>query len=299
MRPVIDGMSNTHEDAAPLQRGGSAPRTPGVVFQAVVLLSVAVWVLLPLLWMLSTSFKPPGTELRLPIEYLPQQLTWENYATVLGPRFSFFRSLWNSIFVSTVSMLGTLCLSSMAAFSIARLRFRYRIGSLQLLQLAGMVPPITVIGPTFVMMRAMGLLQTLWGMVIPNLVYGVPVAAFLLAAYMRSLPVELDDAAAIDGAGSARMFFSVILPLSVPALASAGILVFMGSWSEFLLANAISLGSPASQTLPVSIQGFSRAFQLQWAWVSAAVVLSLIPVLILSVLFQRFIVEGITTGATN
>lgn len=274
-------------------------RVAATVTQASIILFVAAWVLAPILWMLSTSFKPPGTELRLPIEYLPRDATLANYRTVLGPRFNFARSLQNSVYVSTISMIGTLALSSTAAFSIARLRFRYRIGSLALLQLGGMIPPITVLAPTFVMMRSLGLLQSRWGLILPNMAYGIPLAVFLLAAYMRSLPPELNDAAAIDGASSGTMFLSVILPLSSPALASSGVLVFMGSWSEYLLANAISLGSPSAQTLPVSIQGFSRAFQLQWAWVSAAVVLSLIPVLFLSVIFQRFIVDGLAAGVTD
>ncbi|NCN05698.1 MAG: carbohydrate ABC transporter permease [Spirochaetales bacterium] len=264
-----------------------------------IVFGVGAWVLLPLLWMVVTSLKVPGTELRLPLEYFPQNPTLENFATILGPRFSFLRAVRNSLVVSSVAMVITLALSTAAAFALTRLRFRYRVGSLLVLQIGGMVPPITVVGPTFVLMRSMGLLQTPWAMILPNAVYGLPLAVFLLATFMGSLPIELDDAARIDGAGSWRIFTSIILPLSRPALTSAGILVFMGSWGEFMLANSVSLGSAAVQTLPVSILGFSRAFQLQWTWVSAGVVLSLVPIFLLSFVFQRYIVQGLTAGSLH
>jgi multiple sugar transport system permease protein len=260
---------------------------------------VAVFSLAPLYWMLVTSFKPPGTEFRLPIEYWPSILSMESYGVVLGADFMVQRAILNSLIVSSTAMIGTLLLGALAAYAIARLKFRYKIQSLIAIQIAGMIPPIVVIAPTFVLIRALGLLGTLAGMALPNMAYGIPLATWLIASYFAGLPFELEDAAKVDGASSLKIFWQIMLPLAAPGLFSAGVLAFLGSWGEFMLAFTVGLGLPGVQTVPVAILSYSQAFQLQWTWVSAGTVLSLLPVIVLVLVFQKWVIRGLVAGAVQ
>jgi multiple sugar transport system permease protein len=260
---------------------------------------VAIFCLMPLYWIMMTSFKVPGTEFRLPIEYWPSDFSVESYQVVLGPDFQIQRAILNSLIVSTTAMLGTLLLGSLAAYAIARLRFRYKIESLITIQIAGMIPPIVVIAPTFVLVRSMGLLGTLAGIALPNMAYGIPLATWLIASYFAGLPFELEDAARVDGASPLRIFWRIMLPLAAPGIFSAGVIAFLGSWGEFMLAFTVSLGLPQALTVPVAILGFSQAFQLQWSWVSAGTVLSLLPVIVLVLIFQKWVIKGLVAGAVQ
>lgn len=260
---------------------------------------IGAWSLLPLYWLISTSLKQPGTEFRLPIEYIPQNITLENYITVTEDPFRIFRAVRNSTIVSLSVAVGTLLLSSLSAYAIARLRFRYRVQLLVLFQIAGMVPPVIVIYPTFLLMRSWGLLSTLAGLILPNIAYSIPLSTWLLAAYFSGLPHELEDAARVDGYSDFGIYWRIILPLSVPALFSAGLLAFLGSWGEFILALTLSLGVPEAQTVPVAVMSFSQQFELQWAWVAAGIVISLLPVIAIVVFFQRWVVRGLTTGTVK
>jgi multiple sugar transport system permease protein len=260
---------------------------------------VAAFCLMPLYWIVMTSFKTPGTEFRLPIEYWPSDFSVESYRVVLGPDFQIQRAIMNSLIVSTTAMLGTLLIGSLAAYTIARLRFHYKVESLIAIQIAGMIPPIVVIAPTFVLIRSMGLLGTLAGMALPNMAYGIPLATWLIASYFAGLPLELEDAARVDGASPLRIFWRIMLPLAAPGIFSAGVIAFLGSWGEFMLAFTVSLGLPQALTVPVAILGFSQAFQLQWSWVSAGTVLSLLPVIVLVLIFQKWVIRGLVIGAVK
>ncbi|AFG38547.1 carbohydrate ABC transporter permease [Spirochaeta africana] len=257
-----------------------------------IFLLVGFWTLGPLVWIGITSLKPAGSEFRMPVEYWPTQPTLDNYRTVVGPRFTIQQSIWNSVVVSSIAMVLTLVLASLAAYAIARLRFRWYLQSLIILQLAGMVPPIAVIAPTFLLTRSLGLLQTYAAMILPNAAYGIPLASFLIASYLHTIPFELEDAARIDGAGNTRILFSVLLPVAAPGIAAAAVLVFLGSWGEFMLANTVTLGSAAVRTAPVAILTFSRAFQLQWSWIAAGILLTLLPLLVGVLILQRYITMG-------
>ena len=261
--------------------------------------AVAVFCLLPLYWVLITSLKRPGTEFRLPLRAWPAEVSWESYQTVLGPDFQIQRAILNSLIVSAAVTVGALFLAGLAAYAIARLRFRYKVQSLALIQMAGMAPAIVVIAPTFVLIRSLGLLSSLPGLILPNIAYSIPLSTWLLAAYFANLPFDLEDAAMTDGWPPFQVFLRVILPLAAPGLFSAGVLVFLGSWGEFMLALTISMGLPEAQTVPVAILSFSQAFQLQWSWVSAGIVLSLLPVIILVLLFQKAVIQGLTAGAVR
>jgi multiple sugar transport system permease protein len=269
------------------------------VLSLLVVLLIALFCLGPLFWIAITSIKAPGTEFRTPVEYLPREPTLESYRTVTGPSFSIQRAIANSFFVSGLAMVGTILLGGVAAYAIARLRFRFRFTSVLLIQAAGLVPPIIIIAPTFIILRSVGLVGTLWGMIIPNIAYGLPLATLLMTSYFSRVPLHLEEAAYLDGASWSQMYWRIIVPVSTPALISAGVLSFLGSWGEFMHAFTVSLGLPKLRTVPVAILGYSQAFELQWSWVSAATIIAIAPVIALAVIFQRGVVRGLTSGAVG
>jgi len=259
---------------------------------------IAVFSLSPIYWIFITSLKPRGTEYLLPIELWPSSPTLAAYRTVLT-ELGFVVPLRNSFIVSSAVAVFGLLISALSAYAVARLRFKYRVESLLLLQLGAMIPPVVTIAPTFMIIKTMGLLRTLPAMIIPNMFYNTPLSTWLLASYFSELPFELDDAAKIDGYKPLQIFWKVILPLSAPGLFSAGIFAFLGSWGEFMLASAVTMGIPDVQTLPVAIQNFSLEFRYQWTWISAGIILSLIPVILIVIIFQRWVIKGLTAGAVK
>ncbi len=277
----------------------STRKNKHTVISLIILLAVSLWCLSPFVWMGITSFKPQGTEFRIPVEYWPQEPTLENYRTVLGPRFAIHRSLVNSIIVASGALILGLAMSTAAAYAISRLRFRYRYPALLFTQVGGMVPPIIVIAPIFVMMRAAGLLSTHWAMILPNAAFDIPLSTWLITSYFTNIPFEIEEAAVLDGAGPVRRIISIMVPAAAPGIFSAGILAFLGTWGEFMLAMTVSLGQRSVETVPVTILSLSRMFELQWTWVAAGTVITLIPLTAGVLIFQRVIVSGLTASAVK
>lgn len=260
---------------------------------------IGIFCLAPLYWILITSLKPLGAEFSLPIEYWPSKPTLQAYRAVLWENFHFLQPIRNSLIVSTSVVILSVLTSSLAAYAIARLRFRYKIQSLFLLLIGGMVPPIVTLAPTFLILKELGFLRTLWAMILPHTAYNVPLCTWLLACYFVSLPFELEDAAKMDGYRPLQIFWRIIMPLSKPGLFSAGVFAFIGSWGDFMLSSSVTLGDIRVQTIPVALLGFSRNFRYQWTWISAGIILSLIFVIAIAIIFQRWVVKGMTAGATK
>ncbi len=265
----------------------------------ILVLAIGLWCLSPLIWIGITSIKPQGTEYRLPVSYWPENPTLDNYRVVVGPRFQIQRSIVNSAIVASGALVLGLTVSTLAAYAIARMRFRFRYHALFFTQIGGMVPPIIVIAPIFVMMRTVGLLRTYWAMIIPNAAFDIPLSTWLIASYFANIPYELEEAAKLDGCGTLRTVFSIILPVATPGIFTAGILGFLGTWGEFMLAMTVSLGQRSLETIPVTILSLSRMFELQWSWVAAGTIVTLIPLVIGVLVFQRVIVRGLTSGASK
>ena len=263
-----------------------------------VTLLIGFFCLAPLYWILSTSLKPMGAEYLIPIEMWPKEPTLQAYRAAIFD-LDFLIPLRNSFIVSFSTAVLCLAVSSLSAYAVARLRFTYKIESLLLLQLGAMIPPVVTIAPTFILLKSLGLLRTLPAMIIPNVFYNVPLATWLLASYFVELPYELEDAAKVDGYKPLQIFWKVILPLASPGLFAAGVFAFIGSYGEFMLASVVIMGIPDVWTIPVAIQNFSFQFRQQWTWVSAGVILALIPVVYLVLIFQRWVIKGLTAGAVK
>lgn len=264
----------------------------------IVMFLIILYCIGPLIWIVTTSFKSLGQEFVTPVTFLPREPSLQAYKTVIL-ELNFLRPILNSFLVSSFVTFFGLFVAALSAYAIARLRFKYKVQSLFLLQVGAMIPPVVTIAPTFVLIRSIGLLRSLPGLVLPHIFYVTPIATFLLAVYFAELPVELDDMAKIDGCTPFQIFWKIILPLGAPGLFSAGIFAFLGSWGEFMLASAITMGVKKVLTVPVAILNFSFEHRLQWTWISAGIVISLIPILLLVVIFQKKVVTGLTAGAVK
>jgi len=263
-----------------------------------VTLLITLFCLTPLFWVFSTSLKPMGAEYLMPVELWPSRPSLQAYRAVIE-QLGFLVPLRNSFIVSLATAALCLALSSISAYAIARLRFKYKIQSLLLLQLGAMIPPVVTIAPTFVLLKSLGLLRSLPAMIIPNVFYNVPLSTWLLSSYYVDLPYELEDAAKVDGYRPFQVFLKVILPLSAPGMFAAGMFAFIGSYGEFMLASVVTLGSQDVQTIPVAIQNFSFAFRQQWTWISAGLIMAMVPVVLLVLIFQRWVIKGLTAGAVK
>ena len=261
-------------------------------------LLITAFCLSPLYWVAITSLKPMGAEYLMPIQLWPEQPTLQAYDAVIT-QLGFLVPVRNSFVVALSTAVLCLAISSLSAYAIARMRFKYKVQSLLILQLGAMIPPVVTIAPTFVLLRQLGLLRTLPAMIIPNVFYNVPLATWLLASYFVELPFELEDAAKVDGYKPLQIFRKVILPLSAPGLFAAGVFAFIGTFGEFMLGNVVTMGLPDVATVPIAVQNFSFQFRQQYTWVSAGIILALIPVVTLVVIFQRWVIRGLTAGAVK
>jgi multiple sugar transport system permease protein len=259
-----------------------------------VLLLFALIFLLPMFWMLSTSFKPKSQWFSREIYWIPQTFTWENYSKLLNNRTTpIARWFINSFVIASISTALILIIDAMAAYAYARMEFRGRKLLFGLLLSTLFLPGIMFLVPNFLTIYRLGLLNNFAGVILPGLagVFGV----FFLRQFFESIPRELEEAAQIDGASPVTTFFRVALPLAKPALATLSIITFLGSWNDFLWPLLI-LRDRAMQTLPPGLRTLQGAYTSEYGQMMAGAVIAAVPVLILYVILQRFIVESVATS---
>lgn len=219
---------------------------------------------------------------------------WEvgNYLSVLQSPI-FWRQMGNSAISATATTAGVVVLGVMASYVLARYQFRGRT-ALYSLFAAGLMFPMTVaITPLYILVRDLGLINSLAGIIIPQIAFALPVTIIILVPFLRAIPKELEEAAAIDGAGRLGFFFRMVVPLSVPGVITVGILAFVASWNSYMLPLFI-LNNEAQYTLPLGVQAFAAQYSVDTARVLAFTSLSMIPALIFFSLFERRIVGGLT-----
>jgi len=245
----------------------------------------------PFLWMALTSVWPEA-QLTRP---LPEALTLASYAGLGG---SFARAVANSLIVAALTTAVCLAAGSAAAFAIARLPVPGKGGLLAFALAVSMFPPIATVSPLYLVLRAVGLRDSLPGLVLPYTTFALPLALWLMTSFFRALPDELYRAARIDGCTPWQAYLHVFLPLSAPALATSAILVFIFSWNELLYALAL-ISTPERRTIPVAIVLFAGEHAEPWGQIAAASMVATLPLAALVLLFQRRIVAGLTAGAVK
>lgn len=250
----------------------------------------AVIMLMPFLWMLSTSLKNEGATMVLPPEFIPKEPTMENYKEVVE-RFPMMRFLFNSLFVAILTTVGQIILSSMAGFAFARMQFKGR-DQLFLLYLATMMVPVQVtMIPQFILLQSIGWINTYQALIVPS-IFGV-FGTFLMRQAMLSIPKELEEAAFMDGANHFQVFWRVILPMVKPTIATLTIFTFMGSWNSYLWP-LIVISSEELATLPLGLSMLQGRWATDWNLMMAGVVISVVPILIVYLFAQRYFIQGMT-----
>jgi multiple sugar transport system permease protein len=258
---------------------------------------IIIYCLFPIAWIFVTSIKPPGAEFQIPIEYVPSKASLDNYMEIfVEHEFHFY--LLNSLVVASAATILALGIGSLSAYAIARLRFRFRISSLLTILVVGMMPSVVMILPIFLIIRELGLMNTWLGLIIPHAVFSLPITVWLLASYFAELPFDLEDAAKIDGYTPFSIYRKIIMPLSVPGLFSAGILAFIASWGEFMFALTLTHTIQARTAL-VLITTLPGAYHLKWGMINAGVILTLIPIIVIVLVFQKWVMRGLTAGAVK
>lgn len=258
---------------------------------------IVVFSVFPFYYAIVTSFST-GTEL-FKVNYLPKSLDWGNYAQVLGGR-NFIQSIVNSVFIATTTVVFALFLAVTASYALARVRFRGRGLLLMMILAVSMFPQIAVLAGLFELVRFLGIFNTPWAMIMSYVIFTLPFTVWVLTTFMRDLPVEIEEAAIVDGATPWVIITKVFLPLLWPALVTTGLLAFIGAWNEFLFALTFT-SSETTRTVPVAIGLLSGASQqeIPWGPIMAASVIVTVPLIILVLIFQRKIVAGLTAGGVK
>ena len=272
--------------------GGS--RLHAVLINGALALLAAVC-LAPLAWMVSVSFMGAGQANAFPPPLLPESPSLDSYRA-LFMRMGMGRYFLNSVLVSVAITALSLLINAMAGYAFAKLRFRGRERVFQLLLAALVIPAQVAMLPLFLLMKQLGLVNSYAGVVIPALstVFGI----FLVRQYARSIPDDLLEAARIDGAGELRIFFTIVLPMLKPVLATLAVFTFMAAWNDFMWP-LIVLTDQSHYTLPVAMAALSREYYMETEMMMAGAVVTVLPVLLLFLLLQRYYIQGLLLGSVK
>jgi raffinose/stachyose/melibiose transport system permease protein len=255
---------------------------------------IALVVLIPLALAVLGGFKTNADLLARPFSW-PDPVEFGNYRDVIVSE-AFWRLLGNSTIIMLITAVGVVLLASMAAFVFARIRFPGRELLFNFFTLGLLFPLTVAILPLYITLRQAGLVDSLWGIILPQIAFGLPANILILRGFFASVPLELEEAAAIDGCGTFGFFWRILLPLVRPALAAVVVLTMVASWNNFLLPLLV-LNNEQLYTLPLGIMQYQGQFGTDWARVLAFVSLALVPTLIFYFFAERHIVAGLTAGA--
>ena len=262
-------------------------------------LFILVWCLLPVVWIISLSFKGPNETAAGSPQFLPKEPTLQNYDDILNNP-DFQDSLINSFGIAAISTFLSVILATLAAYAIARLEFKGKRLVLSIALAIAMFPVVALVGPLFDLWRTLGLFNTWPGLIIPYMSFTLPLAIWTLSAFFREIPWEMEQAAQVDGATSWQAFRKVIVPLAAPGVFTAAILTFFFAWNEFVLALSLT-STTQSRTVPAQLSYFvgPDPFNPPYGQLATASVVVTVPIIIIVLLFQRKIVAGLTSGAVK
>ncbi len=266
---------------------------------------VLLFIYLPVAWLVISSLSTRSELLSTPIHWIPQQPTFQNYINILFPgqgtsevARTFRITLMNSLLVASSVTVIALLVGSLASYALIRLRFPFQRAMLIGILGTRMIPEISLIIPLYLFATRVGLFNSRAILVITYLSFALPFAIWLMAAFFDTIPLELEDAARIDGCNRLEILWKIILPISAPGLVSTGLFVFLTAWDEFFFA-LILTSTVAAKTVPVAIAEFSGRYVVDVGGMMTGGVLAAIPPVLLALLFQRYIVSGLTAGAVK
>lgn len=275
------------------------------IFLWILIFIMAIWMLFPFYWMINSSFKTEAQLQMMPATAVPRDVTGDlsptlrNYEAVMSNQ-AFLRAIVNSAIVAVCVTLLALAIGAFAGFALGKLRYKGKTITLYTILAMTMFPQIAVLTGLYAIINNLGL-DAIPSLIFTYLLFSLPFTAWVLTAFFRELPLEIMQSAQVDGASPFQTFYMILLPLTAPALATTGLLAFIGSWNEYLFALTFTSVEPAARTLPVIIANFPAQFSRQTPFgeIMAAGVVSSIPLIIMVFIFQRRIVSGLTAGAVK
>jgi multiple sugar transport system permease protein/trehalose/maltose transport system permease protein len=291
----MNAASVAHAPAARPRRTPSSVLRRTAFWLAVA--AIVVWSLGPFLWQVVASLQPDRELLRSTPKFLPVPPTGDHFSNAFEVK-QFHRYIINSVIVVGATTVLSLIIASCAAYGLARFKMPGRMAILGVILGISMFPQIALVAPLYLVMGNLGLLDTYRGLIGVYVSFGLPLMVWVLFGHFRQIPRELDEAAKIDGAGTLRILVSVIAPMAMPGVVTAGLLGFIAAWNEFMFALAFTT-SIDHQTIPVGIANFTELYYIPWGDVAAASVVVTVPLVILVLIFQRRIVAGLTQGAVK
>jgi multiple sugar transport system permease protein/trehalose/maltose transport system permease protein len=267
-----------------------------VAFRVAALL-IVVWSVAPFLWQLLTAFQDDRALIATTPSFWPDPGTLDHIRNIFVVK-KFHIYLRNSVVVAGSTTLIGLAFGCMAAYALARLRIRRRFGLLGLILSISMFPQIAILAPLYLIAAQLGLLDTYVVLIIVYVALGLPLIIWVLFGYFSSIPMEIDEAAKIDGAGPLRTLVSIIIPMALPGVVTTGLISFIAAWNEFMFALAFT-SDIERQTVPVGIANFQTLYFVPWGDLAAASAVVTVPLVVLVLVFQRYIIEGLTQGAVK
>ncbi len=283
--------------SATTTRGASGRGSLGAALFYVFLVLFMLVSLFPLLWVFRMSIVTKSNLLTSPAVTLTAPPVGTSYSTVFGNP-DFVQALQNSVIVAGATTVICLFFGSLCAYAIARLRFRFKGSVMTLILAISFFPAVAIIAPLFIQFSAVGIINTYWAMIIPDVVFALPLTIWILVAFFRELPRDLEEAAKVDGATTIQAFRMVIVPLAAPGVFTTAILTFIFAWNEFLFANTFTFDA-AHSPVTVVIPTFATIYTTDYGAQAAAAVVVTVPLVIMVLIFQRRIVSGLTAGAVK
>ncbi|MEK5029472.1 MULTISPECIES: carbohydrate ABC transporter permease [unclassified Paenibacillus] len=266
------------------------------IITTLVMSGFALLMIVPFIWMISTSFKSPADVFKYPVQWIPSSLNWEHHIKVWSGNDSFITYYLNSLKISLISTAGAVFFSAFAAYGFARIQFKGREPLFLVYLSMMMVPPQVLFVPKFLMFDWAGIYNTHWALILPGMftIFGV----FMLRQFFLSVPAEISEAAFIDGAGHFRIFFRLVLPLAKPALATLAVIDFSWHWNDYENALVFLLDKDL-YTVPLGLQNFILENNVDYNGMMAAATAGIIPMIIVFLLGQRYIIQGVAGSAVK
>jgi multiple sugar transport system permease protein len=271
-------------------RGARFASIMGSTLLHLALILVALTMIVPFVWMISTSLKDFGQVFNVPPNWIPDPVVWENYPDSLSA-LPFGRAYWNSFYIAAIVVTSQLLTCSMAAYAFARINFPFRDTIFIVFLGTLMIPQQVTIIPTYLIMRDLGWLDTHLALIVPHALFSA-FGVFLLRQFIKGLPEELEESAILDGANRWRVYWQIIVPLIKAPLAALAIFSFLGQWNSFFSPN-IFLSTPEKFTIPLLLNQFRGLYVTDWTLMMAAAAIAIVPVLVIYLFGQRYIIEGV------
>ncbi|MBZ9922337.1 carbohydrate ABC transporter permease [Mesorhizobium sp. B1-1-4] len=271
--------------------------TVGTAGQYMALALTVAFTVFPLVWLFLTSIRSSADIFSVPVHIIPETATLTQYVSVFA-EYDTMDYVWNTVIVSAATVILVHLLAIPCAYALSRFRMPGAMLIFGLLLIMRMIPVIALAIPLFAVFAAMGMLDTIWALILSHTAAKLPVAIWLLLGFIQDVPKEIEEAAQSDGAGTVRTLVQIVTPLIAPGIGASAVITFLFTWNDLLLALTLT-SSKAAQTLPVGLTNFVSQFGIDWGAMSAAGVLMVIPTLVFVWFAQGLLVKGLTTGAVR